>query len=79
MDQDKKFLEKVVLPPAAGLLAATGGDNFEINKMKTAKDIFKKEKEIHDLRHPTMQQVQGGMDLPSQTKWWKWWGRPASK
>ena len=81
MDQDKKFSKKV-RPPDSDvlLLAMTGGGEFEINKMKTAKDVFKKEKEFQHLRRQyigrigvmgdgswTMQQAQGGMDLPSQT------------
>ena len=80
MDQDKKFSKKVRPRDIDLLPATTGGGKFEINKMKTAKDVFKKEKEFQDLRRQyigrigvmghgawTMQQVQGGMDLPSQT------------
>ena len=81
MDQDEKFSKKVRPQHSDFFLrATTGGGKFEINKMKTAKDVFKKEKEFQHLRRQyigrigvmgdgswTMQQAQGGMDLPSQT------------
>lgn len=78
MDQDENFSKTVRVPNSdhALLRAVTGGGQFEINKMKTAKDVLKKEKEFQDLRRQYigrigimgMQQVQGGMDLPSKRK-----------